>query len=105
MVEEQREEQQRKGEGIYIIPREVPLEPSPSTMHNLENDDDCKAELGLQSYEDQNGQHHPIPEFLYQLTKMLTDDNSEIIEWYVVPRNMYLAPQFTLPYCSLQARC
>lgn len=24
---------------------------------------------------------HPIAEFLYQLTKMLTDDNSEIIEW------------------------
>lgn len=28
-----------------------------------------------------NGQHHPIAEFLYQLTKMLTDDNNEIIEW------------------------
>ena len=26
-------------------------------------------------------QHHPVAEFLYQLTKMLTDDNSEIIEW------------------------
>jgi len=25
--------------------------------------------------------HHPIAEFLYQLTKMLTDDNNEIIEW------------------------
>lgn len=25
--------------------------------------------------------HHPIAEFLYQLTKMLTDDNREIIEW------------------------
>ena len=30
---------------------------------------------------DRNGQHHPIAEFLYQLTKMLMDDNSEIIEW------------------------
>ena len=29
----------------------------------------------------QQQQHHPIAEFLYQLTKMLTDDNSEIIEW------------------------
>ena len=28
-----------------------------------------------------SGQHHPVAEFLYQLTKMLTDDNSEIIEW------------------------
>jgi hypothetical protein len=25
--------------------------------------------------------HHPIAEFLYQLTKMLTDDNNEIVEW------------------------
>merc|ERR1712113_257662 len=24
---------------------------------------------------------HPIAEFLYQLTKMLSDDNQEIIEW------------------------
>jgi hypothetical protein len=34
-----------------------------------------------QEYTDRNGQHHPIAEFLYQLTKMLTDDNVEIIEW------------------------
>ncbi len=26
-------------------------------------------------------QHQPIAEFLYQLTKMLTDDNDEVIEW------------------------
>jgi hypothetical protein len=32
-------------------------------------------------FQDRNGQHHPIAEFLYQLTKMLTDDNTEIIEW------------------------
>ena len=25
--------------------------------------------------------HHPIAEFLYQLTKMLQDDNDEVIEW------------------------
>ena len=30
---------------------------------------------------DRGNQHHPVAEFLYQLTKMLTDDNSEIIEW------------------------
>jgi len=30
---------------------------------------------------DRGSQHHPIAEFLYQLTKMLTDDNVEIIEW------------------------
>mmetsp|Transcript_8098 Transcript_8098/g.8957 ORF Transcript_8098/g.8957 Transcript_8098/m.8957 type:complete len:633 (-) Transcript_8098:253-2151(-) len=28
-----------------------------------------------------NTPHHPIAEFLYQLTKMLTDNNDEIIEW------------------------
>jgi HSF-type DNA-binding len=33
------------------------------------------------SMDDGSGQHHPIAEFLYQLTKMLTDDNNEIIEW------------------------
>jgi hypothetical protein len=26
-------------------------------------------------------QHHPVAEFLYQLTKMLTDDNTEVVEW------------------------
>lgn len=30
---------------------------------------------------DRGSQHHPVAEFLYQLTKMLTDENSEIIEW------------------------
>mmetsp|Transcript_12859 Transcript_12859/g.19692 ORF Transcript_12859/g.19692 Transcript_12859/m.19692 type:complete len:610 (-) Transcript_12859:2461-4290(-) len=30
---------------------------------------------------DNSTPHHPIAEFLYQLTKMLTDDNNEIIEW------------------------
>ena len=28
-----------------------------------------------------NTPHHPIAEFLYQLTKMLTDNNREVIEW------------------------
>eukprot|EP00934_Nitzschia_sp_Nitz4_P007687 Nitzschia sp. Nitz4//scaffold57_size113557//71910//73385//NITZ4_003999-RA/size113557-processed-gene-0.13-mRNA-1//1//CDS//3329554870//7677//frame0 len=30
---------------------------------------------------DGTSQHHPVAEFLYQLTKMLTDNNDEIIEW------------------------
>jgi HSF-type DNA-binding len=34
-----------------------------------------------QSAGDRSNQHHPVAEFLYQLTKMLTDDNSEIVEW------------------------
>jgi len=25
--------------------------------------------------------HHPVAEFLYQLTKMLTEDNTQVIEW------------------------
>lgn len=43
-----------------------------------DDDDDLKggADMG-----DRGSQHHPVAEFLYQLTKMLTDDNSEIIEW------------------------
>jgi hypothetical protein len=34
-----------------------------------------------QDMPDRGGQHHPVAEFLYQLTKMLTDNNNEIIEW------------------------
>jgi hypothetical protein len=45
------------------------------------NNDEGPTEIGSQTFEDRNGQHHPIAEFLYQLTKLLTDDNSEIIEW------------------------
>lgn len=30
---------------------------------------------------DEQSPHHPIAEFLYQLTKMLQDDNDEVIEW------------------------
>jgi HSF-type DNA-binding len=43
-------------------------------------DEDGSEETGG-SMDDGSGQHHPIAEFLYQLTKMLTDDNNEIIEW------------------------
>jgi hypothetical protein len=43
--------------------------------------DENLTDLQRQEYTDRNGQHHPIAEFLYQLTKMLTDDNAEIIEW------------------------
>jgi len=45
------------------------------------NGDGPPESLDAQGDLDRNGQHHPIAEFLYQLTKMLTDDNSEIIEW------------------------
>lgn len=36
---------------------------------------------GAKEFAERTGQHHPIAEFLYQLTKMLTDDNNEIVEW------------------------
>ena len=56
-----------------------------STMNNNNgndsvNDGDDNSQSGDVEL-DRNGQHHPVAEFLYQLTKMLTDDNSEIIEW------------------------
>ena len=63
---------------------------SAATMPVTNSGDDSKtADAGgmndlrqaAHDFQDRNGQHHPIAEFLYQLTKMLTDDNSEIIEW------------------------
>lgn len=55
---------------------------APPVDDTNDEDEDLKnlGELGA-DFTDRNGQHHPIAEFLYQLTKMLTDDNSEIIEW------------------------
>ncbi|GAX24167.1 hypothetical protein FisN_4Lh252 [Fistulifera solaris] len=44
-------------------------------------DDSLEFRHAAHEYQDRNGQHHPIAEFLYQLTKMLTDDNNEVIEW------------------------
>jgi hypothetical protein len=44
-------------------------------------DDSLELRHAAHEYQDRNGQHHPIAEFLYQLTKMLTDDNNEVIEW------------------------
>ena len=43
-------------------------------MDSLMSHDFSKGDRG-------SSQHHPVAEFLYQLTKMLTDDNREIIEW------------------------
>jgi hypothetical protein len=58
---------------------------SPEKTGSESNKQDSTTALDLRQaahdYQDRNGQHHPIAEFLYQLTKMLTDDNSEIIEW------------------------
>lgn len=44
----------------------------------------AQAQAAAAGYSAQNmvsTPHHPIPEFLYQLTKMLTDDNTTYIEW------------------------
>lgn len=55
--------------------------PSNSSNSNNNNNGDPSG----QTIEDKDGQHHPVPEFLCQLTKMLTDDDNEhIIEWYVM---------------------
>jgi HSF-type DNA-binding len=59
-------------------PGEVP--PRPSSAHS--SDEDGPLDMpSAQEYADRHDQHHPIAEFLYQLTKMLTEDNGEIIEW------------------------
>jgi hypothetical protein len=63
--------EQARGGGIGDI------EKGTNTSDSLPDDGDIQR----QEYTDRNGQHHPIAEFLYQLTKMLTDDNVEIIEW------------------------
>ena len=59
---------------------------------------------------------HPIAEFLYQLTKMLTDDNSEIIEWvdrqllphafsrYLLDESRSVLTKQTLEHCRQQIR-
>jgi len=54
--------------------------PSSSTQAQTQN---LEAPSGNQEQlpGDNSTPHHPIAEFLYQLTKMLTDDNNEIIEW------------------------
>jgi hypothetical protein len=55
---------------------------NPSDSSRQEADDGSQSHnLDMQDGTDRDGQHHPVAEFLYQLTKMLTDDNSEIIEW------------------------
>lgn len=61
------------------------LKPSIVKREDVEsNEDDGSDDDDVSETHDPNnpnGQHHPIAEFLYQLTKMLTDDNNEIIEW------------------------
>ena len=51
---------------------------------NMQSKDPGSLEAILaqaQAAGDRTNQHHPVAEFLYQLTKMLTDDNTEIVEW------------------------
>jgi hypothetical protein len=56
------------------------MNPSDSPLQDAD-DGSQSNNLDMQDGTDPDGQHHPVAEFLYQLTKMLTDDNSEIIEW------------------------
>lgn len=50
-------------------------DPTGQTVHNP------SAGESKETTGEQQSPHHPIAEFLYQLTKMLQDDNDEIIEW------------------------
>lgn len=56
------------------------LPPSSSTQAQTQNIE-ASSNNQEQLPGDNSTPHHPIAEFLYQLTKMLTDDNDEIIEW------------------------
>lgn len=62
--------------------RESSPDSATSAADQAKSNDDLDG-LGLSNEGGERGgsQHHPVAEFLYQLTKMLTDDNSEIIEW------------------------
>ena len=53
---------------------------APTTDASINNNDGDDTQSGDGEI-GRDGQHHPVAEFLYQLTKMLTDDNSEIVEW------------------------
>jgi len=60
----------------------IPADSGADARAQLESSRDAlDLREAAQSFQERNGQHHPIAEFLYQLTKMLTDDNNEIIEW------------------------
>ena len=52
----------------------------PSQVPSSAPDPSAPSSVGVASA-GPNQPHHPVAEFLYQLTKMLTDDNNEIIEW------------------------
>ncbi|GKY95323.1 hypothetical protein MPSEU_000494100 [Mayamaea pseudoterrestris] len=52
----------------------------PGASDDADEDQELMNELDSEMGGDRNG-HQPVAEFLYQLTKMLTDDNTEVIEW------------------------
>lgn len=66
-------------------PSQQSTSPGPDTDDHDDHDlSDENNELHAMSGGDVNGArspHHPIAEFLYQLTKMLTENNNEIVEW------------------------
>eukprot|EP00980_Cylindrotheca_fusiformis_P028440 scaffold22599_cov139-Cylindrotheca_fusiformis.AAC.31 len=87
---QQQQQQHQKGveqQGVKTEPGAAPSMPSVASMppvgqsqppvgNGMSSQDDKNSDMA-----DRGSQHHPVAEFLYQLTKMLTDDNSEIIEW------------------------
>ena len=55
--------------------------PGPNDDDQDHDSSDDNNELHSMTPRDARNPHHPIAEFLYQLTKMLTEDNDEVVEW------------------------
>lgn len=76
----QREQQARGGSDAYQPSAPVVEAVLSQTMPNNVLDRGAPPTMPPSAVAGAN-QHHPVAEFLYQLTKMLTDDNSEVVEW------------------------
>ena len=85
MNESVKQEEQQPIDGKMV----TPASSSTSSIHDpsgqgatINNDPSVAARRDSREGSDPSDTpHHPIAEFLYQLTKMLQDDNDEIIEW------------------------
>ncbi len=74
----------RDGDASNAAPSQQSPSPGPETDdhedHELSDDNELHAMSGG-GVNGARSPHHPIAEFLYQLTKMLTENNNEIVEW------------------------
>jgi hypothetical protein len=67
-------------ESSQLLPKQED-DASDGSHGGMANEGMGRSGLEDPDFPDPDGQHHPIAEFLYQLTKMLTDDNAEVVEW------------------------